>query len=400
VQKAEHRPDEREQREGTHNADKEGFPPNGTCYYHPDQVGNVRYITNSEGIKVYETAYAPYGEKVASKTTATVNPSHYMYTSQEDDGTGLYYYQARFYDPEIARFAGADTIIDGVDQVAGYNRYMYCHGNPIIYNDPTGHITSDSWTSSPYYTPTPTGNGGKKTSGGGKTTTQPTTTQPETTQPESTQPVATSGSGSSQPTSPESHSGGSSGTPTAEPTKPMSRDDNPSSPRSAIVGGEIKTYDVYYRGYPAWVRGEDAKELYDYLKASGQRDVMNSIQETFINSLKKGGPSGRPLPLGKNWKDDPFIGGIYRKLRNEMLAIGIPSLIMGAGTVSAYAVRNLLVGVAFNRVDPKIGTKGIQLNGIKFNNIHFEEKENKVHFDLIDVADDPAGHVWYDYLKR
>jgi RHS repeat-associated protein len=143
VQKAEHRPDEREQREGTHNADKEGFPPAGTCYYHPDQVGNVRYITNSEGIKVYETAYAPYGEKVASKTTATINPAHYMYTGQEDDGTGLYYYGARYYDPEIARFAGADTIIDGADQVAGYNRFMYVHGNPIIWNDPTGHY---SWS--------------------------------------------------------------------------------------------------------------------------------------------------------------------------------------------------------------------------------------------------------------
>jgi hypothetical protein len=78
----------------TATADKEGFPPAGTCCYHPDQVGNVRYITNSEGIKVYESAYTPYGEKVASKTTATVNPAHYMYTGQEDDGTGLYYCRA------------------------------------------------------------------------------------------------------------------------------------------------------------------------------------------------------------------------------------------------------------------------------------------------------------------
>ena len=38
------------------------------------------------------------------------------------------------------RFVSADTVIDGVNTTAGWNRYMYVKGNPIMYKDPTGHF--------------------------------------------------------------------------------------------------------------------------------------------------------------------------------------------------------------------------------------------------------------------
>lgn len=44
------------------------------------------------------------------------------------------YYNARYYDPSLGRFLQADTYLDGM------NRYTYCGNNPIMYNDPTGHI--------------------------------------------------------------------------------------------------------------------------------------------------------------------------------------------------------------------------------------------------------------------
>jgi hypothetical protein len=49
------------------------------------------------------------------------------------------YYGGRFYDPQLGRFTSADTVVDGPDLASGFNRYMYCHGNPINYTDPTGH---------------------------------------------------------------------------------------------------------------------------------------------------------------------------------------------------------------------------------------------------------------------
>ena len=67
------------------------------------------------------------------------------YNSQElDKESDLYYFNARHYDPELARFVTADVMVDGEDTAFGWNRYMYVHGNPIMYKDPTGHLTYDT----------------------------------------------------------------------------------------------------------------------------------------------------------------------------------------------------------------------------------------------------------------
>jgi len=65
------------------------------------------------------------------------------YNSQElDRESNLYFFNARHYDPEIARFVTADTVVDGNNAFASWNRYMYVHGNPVMYKDPTGHNAS------------------------------------------------------------------------------------------------------------------------------------------------------------------------------------------------------------------------------------------------------------------
>jgi len=55
-----------------------------------------------------------------------------------DTDTGLYYYHARYYDPEIARFVQADTVLPTTTS-QGLNRYTYCINNPLIYTDPSGN---------------------------------------------------------------------------------------------------------------------------------------------------------------------------------------------------------------------------------------------------------------------
>ena len=63
------------------------------------------------------------------------------YNSQElDKESQFYYFNARHYDPELARFVTADVMVDGEDTAFGWNRYMYVHGNPIMYKDPSGHF--------------------------------------------------------------------------------------------------------------------------------------------------------------------------------------------------------------------------------------------------------------------
>ncbi|MCB9139753.1 MAG: RHS repeat-associated core domain-containing protein [Caldilineaceae bacterium] len=62
-----------------------------------------------------------------------------LFTGQKQDESGLYYYNARYYDPEIGHFISPDTLVPDPGSVFGYNRYMYSLGNPLRFSDPSGH---------------------------------------------------------------------------------------------------------------------------------------------------------------------------------------------------------------------------------------------------------------------
>lgn len=47
------------------------------------------------------------------------------------------FYNARWYDPALGRFAQADTVVP--EGVQGYDRYAYANNSPVVYSDPSGH---------------------------------------------------------------------------------------------------------------------------------------------------------------------------------------------------------------------------------------------------------------------
>jgi RHS repeat-associated protein len=62
-------------------------------------------------------------------------PTRYGYTGREyDEYTGLMYYRARFYDPQIGRFISEDPI----EFEGGINWYAYVDNDPINFIDPYG----------------------------------------------------------------------------------------------------------------------------------------------------------------------------------------------------------------------------------------------------------------------
>ena len=109
-----------------------------TSYFHPDHLGSTSVLTDSNGVSEQDVAYYPYGETRINTGTADVA---YKYTGKEqDNSTGLYFYEARYYDPVLGRFISADTLVPSTTDPQAFNRYSYARNNPIIFNDPSGHF--------------------------------------------------------------------------------------------------------------------------------------------------------------------------------------------------------------------------------------------------------------------
>lgn len=99
-------------------------------YLHADHLGSVLATTGVANSK----RFYPYG---ATRTGSI--PTDFGYTGQHNDGTGLLYYKARYYDPASGQFLSPDTIVPDPSNLFAYNRYMYGYGNPVKYSDPSGH---------------------------------------------------------------------------------------------------------------------------------------------------------------------------------------------------------------------------------------------------------------------
>jgi RHS repeat-associated protein len=103
-----------------------------------DGLGSTLALTDNAGTVKSDYTYEPYGR------TATIGPVHtnpFQYTGRENDGTGLYYYRARYYLPSIQRFISDDPLgFMGGD----LNLYAYVGGNPINYIDPIGTTRKDA----------------------------------------------------------------------------------------------------------------------------------------------------------------------------------------------------------------------------------------------------------------
>jgi len=106
-----------------------------------DHLGSTSITANSNGTLYTEQRYYPWGDTRYNSPATT--PTTYQFTGQRKDATGLYFYNARYYDPLLGRFLQADTIIPSPGNPQSLNRYAYVYNNPLRYTDPTGHFTDD-----------------------------------------------------------------------------------------------------------------------------------------------------------------------------------------------------------------------------------------------------------------
>ncbi len=117
-------------------------PDLGTFTYEYDHLSSTTALSDEDGNILAMDQYLPYGGDKNSNDL--LQNSSYKFTDQEqDDGTGLYNYDARFYDPVIGQFVMADTFVPDQFNPQSWNRYAYCLNNPLIYVDPTEHEAGD-----------------------------------------------------------------------------------------------------------------------------------------------------------------------------------------------------------------------------------------------------------------
>lgn len=89
-----------------------------TAWYHHDQIGSTRVLTDSGGAVTATLTYDAYGRTSAVTGTATT-PLGYngQYTDPE---TGLIYLRARYYDPATAQFLSRDPLVATTGSAYGY----------------------------------------------------------------------------------------------------------------------------------------------------------------------------------------------------------------------------------------------------------------------------------------
>ena len=113
-------------------------------YYLRNLQGDVIAIYDSYGNKVVDYTYDAWGNCTIQSTTtnytvAHANPIRYRGYYYDED-TGLYYLNARYYNPEWRRFISPDdTAYLDPETPNGLNLYCYCNNDPINFVDPSGH---------------------------------------------------------------------------------------------------------------------------------------------------------------------------------------------------------------------------------------------------------------------
>ena len=105
-------------------------------YYHPNHLGSTCYVTDGNASVVQGFLYAPFGEITNEHSPMWQNgniPKYAFNAKELDEETGMYYYEARYYQPPA--FISRDPLFEKYPFMSPYG---YCMNNPIKYVDPSG----------------------------------------------------------------------------------------------------------------------------------------------------------------------------------------------------------------------------------------------------------------------
>jgi RHS repeat-associated protein len=108
-----------------------------------DALGSTVALADSTGALQTQYTFEPFSN---TSVTGTATTNSFAYTGRELDATGLYFYRARYYSPQLQRFISEDPI--GLR--GGINQYAYVENSPSNWIDPFG-MDKDKCPSVPFH---------------------------------------------------------------------------------------------------------------------------------------------------------------------------------------------------------------------------------------------------------
>jgi RHS repeat-associated protein len=109
-------------------------------YYATDHLGTVRFTKTVDDTGAVTTTthdYEPFGVEITP--TDECDNTHKFTGHERDAETQNDYMHFRFFSASMGRFQKPDSVFGSPLNPQGWNLYSYVHGNPVNYNDPTGH---------------------------------------------------------------------------------------------------------------------------------------------------------------------------------------------------------------------------------------------------------------------
>jgi RHS repeat-associated protein len=130
--------------------DESGASPTTACesgayYYFYDALGNVNGVLEEKNglYHYYRWEMDAFGNDLSSGNDFLPmdqsGPKEHLTGKMYDTVTGLYYFHARWYDPEVGRFVGRDLL---PEVFASPGKYCFVRQNPLNLVDPDGRFST------------------------------------------------------------------------------------------------------------------------------------------------------------------------------------------------------------------------------------------------------------------
>lgn len=111
------------------------------AFVHVNHLHAPVVVTDTQANVIWQADYAPYGELMKTSGSQSSYELALRNAGQwQDDETGLYYNDFRYYNPRTGRYISQDPLGKMAERLGSPNSYSYVNNNPVSYIDPWGLI--------------------------------------------------------------------------------------------------------------------------------------------------------------------------------------------------------------------------------------------------------------------